>query len=98
EMLEISGWFVVGVSNAAEAIDALRIEATPFDVLVTDLSMPGMGGRELARQVRAEYPRLKIVLISGSALSQDELDADSLQILAKPFTIEQLEATIATSR
>ena len=98
EMLEIAGWFVVGVSNAAEAIDALRIEATPFDVLVTDLSMPGMGGRELARQVRAEYPRLKIVLISGSALSQDELDADSLQILAKPFTIEQLEATIATSR
>jgi CheY-like chemotaxis protein len=98
EMLEIAGWFVVGVANAADALDALRDETTPFDVLVTDLSMPGMGGRELARQVRAEYPGLKIVLVSGSALSQHELDADSLQILAKPFTIEQLEATIATSQ
>ena len=98
EMLEIAGWFVVGVANAADALDALRDEATPFDVLVTDLSMPGMGGRELARQVSAEYPGLKIVLVSGSALSQHELDADSLQILAKPFTIEQLETAIATSR
>jgi CheY-like chemotaxis protein len=98
EMLEIAGWFVVGVSTAAEAIDGLRGETTPFDVLVTGLSMPGMGGRELARQVSAEYPGLKIVLVSGSALSQHELDADSLQILANSFTIEQLEAVIDTSR
>ena len=93
EMLEIEGWFVMGVATATAALEALRRETVPFDVLVTDLSLPGMAGQELARQVKIEYPGLKIILVSGYDSIQQGLEAN-LNVLVKPFTIAELEAVI----
>jgi signal transduction histidine kinase/CheY-like chemotaxis protein len=98
EMLEIAGWSVKSVSTASEALEALQNEPVPFDVLVTDLSLVGMTGRELARQAETQHPDLKTILISGS--SPESLPEGSKQgeVLTKPFTIEELEAAILKVR
>jgi CheY-like chemotaxis protein len=63
-----------------------------IDLVLTDLHMPGMGGRSLAREVLRRRPETKILLMSAHAIDQEiaetELDVDGL--LSKPFAIAQL--------
>jgi DNA-binding NtrC family response regulator len=95
EMLVIAGWFVTSVSTGAEVLQSLRRETVPFDVLVTDLSLPGMTGCELGSQASAEYPGLKIILVSGYASVEQAPGKEPFEVLAKPFSVEQLEAAIS---
>ena len=77
--------------GGAEALD--RLAGAAFDLVVTDLSMPGMTGRELAHHVRRKYPRLPIVLLTGDTDAEAErahVDA----VVKKPFTLDHLDATI----
>jgi two-component system cell cycle sensor histidine kinase/response regulator CckA len=58
-----------------------------IDLLVTDLTMPGIGGRELAIQVREGRPEIGVVFISGYAADIGRLDLIShVLFLAKPFS------------
>ena len=82
-----------GVSDGVEALKALEEE--PFDVLVTDLSLVGMTGLELARRVETRYPGMKTILISGSSPERLSEEGEEIEVLTKPFTIEQLEAAIS---
>src|SRR5690606_2538929 len=69
------------------------LDEAPFDVVVTDLSMPEMSGRELAAHVRRRCPDLPIVLLTGDTDAQEDvehLDA----VVQKPFKLDALEATI----
>ncbi|MDC0429121.1 ATP-binding protein [Phycisphaerales bacterium] len=95
EMLEIAGWSLKSVSSALEALEALQKESVPFDVLVTDLSLVGMTGLELARRVETRYPGMKTILISGSSPERLSEEGEEIEVLTKPFTIEQLEAAIS---
>lgn len=61
-------WEVQGASNAFEALDALR--RSRFDVAVIDLSMPGMGGLDLLRRARAEFPQVRLLVLSMHAEEQ----------------------------
>jgi CheY-like chemotaxis protein len=75
--------------------DALkRLQEQPFDVLITDLTMPEMDGIELARQAAAIRPSLCVVFSSGS----DMPELPPLQLrwaaLRKPFTIRELDAVL----
>jgi two-component system cell cycle sensor histidine kinase/response regulator CckA len=63
-----------------------------LDLLVTDLTMPGIGGRDLAEQIRAVRPEIGVVFISGYAPDIDRLDAVAGALfLAKPFTPSDLQ-------
>ena len=53
--------------------------------------MPGMSGRELGKAVRISHPTLKIIYVSGFDPEYDDPEAESITILAKPFTIDDLE-------
>jgi CheY-like chemotaxis protein len=86
--LSVSGCKVVAMESGRSALTALRIER--FDVLVTDLVMPGMDGHELIRAVRAFDPKLCIIAMSGRARrgldllpTANALGADAA--LEKPF-------------
>lgn len=67
------GWSVVEAGNGFEALEALR--RAPVDVVVTDVSMPGMSGLELIRRVRSEHPRAKLLVLSMHAEEQYALRA-----------------------
>jgi DNA-binding NtrC family response regulator len=90
EMLSRKGYEVVTAPDAASAI--ARGEANDFDLLVTDVSMPGMSGVDLADALHRRSPGLGVLLISG--YPRADLDASRLNshivFLAKPFSIEEV--------
>ena len=92
--LEASGYSVSEAPDGETALEGLDAGLT-MDVLVTDLTMPGMGGRELAGRVRAERPEVGVVFISGYAPDASWLDdVPGAVFLPKPFTpIDLLRAT-----
>ncbi|MGB9610310.1 MAG: response regulator, partial [Bryobacteraceae bacterium] len=81
------------VFEAGDALEALRLaETTPdLHLLLTDISMPGLDGEELARELTRRLPRLRVLLISGFARRGDSL---SWPVLAKPFSPDRLLAEI----
>ena len=76
---------------ACDGIDAMRrIEAgASFDMLLTDLSMPGMSGLELARRVRKINSDVPILFVSGSVESFPDC-VYGAECLSKPFTADEL--------
>ena len=90
--LSRSGFLVVEARNGAEALQRWR-EQTAVDLVISDLVMPEMGGRELLRQLRADAPRLKVLFTSGytddAGIRQGDL-APGTSFLGKPFTPQAL--------
>lgn len=85
------------VSDAGSGEEALSLVGTPsqrFDMLLTDLKMPGMGGKELAKRARTIRPDLPIVFMSGYADGSDRLMTASDEFIEKPFTAVSLVAKI----
>jgi CheY-like chemotaxis protein len=77
----------------------------PFDVLVTDVVMPGMNGREVAAALRARQPDLPVLFVSGHSADALDLRPDQesrTDFLAKPFTradlAERLQALLDQPR
>ena len=64
-IFEGDGWVVTEESSGFQALDRLRREA--FDLAIVDLSMPGMSGIELIQRIRAEWPRLPLLVLSMHA-------------------------------
>jgi len=78
---------------------ALQLLATQdFELLLTDVVMPGMDGIELAARVRAAHPLLPVVLISGYSQSLERAVGLGLQVLPKPCSPEALAAAMAAAR
>jgi DNA-binding response OmpR family regulator len=94
--IEMDGHTVTVAEDGSEAL-AKFSNAGPFDVLVTDVQMPGLDGISLARKLLAKAPATRIVMMSAYA---DELDkarglgAKSIRLLAKPFSIDRIRAEI----
>ena len=81
------------VTSAPDALAALRIAAEPgrFDLLVSDVVMPGMTGIELARELRAKDPQLRALMISGyTEEAVGKVGPDGIDLLGKPFTADDL--------
>lgn len=96
EVLEELGYLPV---EAAEPHAAIPILASPmpFDLLISDVGLPGMNGRELAEIARSHRPHLPILFITGYAenatIRADFLGA-KMSMVAKPFRLEELAAKI----
>ena len=83
--------------SGQEALDLLEVEQ-PIHLLITDLAMPGMNGIELAERVRARYPQMPVLYISGYAdqvLASVRPADGSFEVLEKPFTPAALTARVA---
>jgi two-component system cell cycle sensor histidine kinase/response regulator CckA len=96
-VLRRAGYDVVAVADGEEALAATERLGTAPALLLTDVLMPRLGGRELASRLRVRYPTLPIVYMSG--YSEDEtLRSDAAAhggtYLAKPFTPNELVAAI----
>jgi two-component system cell cycle sensor histidine kinase/response regulator CckA len=86
EVLAESGYVVVAASNGEEAIrvsDERSARGEPIDLVVTDVVMPGMSGRQLATLVRRSWPSVRVLLMSGY---DDDASRGDDPVLAKPFS------------
>jgi signal transduction histidine kinase/CheY-like chemotaxis protein len=97
EALKTLGYEVLAAGDAEEALRLAEARAGRFDVLLTDVVMPGMNGHDLARRVTEIYPDVKVVLMSGytdDAVLRRAVLAESVPFLQKPFAVEILARTI----
>lgn len=80
-----------GVLEAADGDEgyALARAQPDLDLLVTDVEMPGRNGIELAAEVRARFPHIPVLLITGGSAT-----APGLPVLRKPFGIEDLQKAV----
>jgi signal transduction histidine kinase/CheY-like chemotaxis protein len=96
-MLGQLGYAVTEADSAAAACERWSATAEPFDLLITDVLMPGTGGPELVARLRRERPGLPALYISGypqdSGAHAAALDPP-VRLLAKPFTVEELAAAV----
>jgi signal transduction histidine kinase/CheY-like chemotaxis protein len=88
-MLRKAGYYVAPACNGPEALAAARRET--FDVVLTDMVMPGMSGRDLARELVAEHPQIRVIFMSGYHGASPLPD---WQFIAKPFDRQVLLAKI----
>ncbi len=97
EFLNLCGYTVLEAKNGAQAIEITMRHAGPIHLLVTDMVMPGMGGRELAGRLAPLRPEMKVVYMSGyteyATVRQGELHESDL-LLTKPFTRSMLARTV----
>jgi CheY-like chemotaxis protein len=93
DILRGAGYQVFDAPNAAEAIKASQRHAGPIHLLVTDVVMPHIGGRELARRLATERPRMRVLYMSGYAedgiVESGTLDPN-VAFLPKPITPDTL--------
>ncbi len=85
------GYAVVTAENGEAALELLGTIERP-DLLISDVVMPVMDGPSMARQVRARYPDLPILFMSGYAEEQlrKSIDLEHVSFLPKPFSVQQL--------
>jgi len=92
-----SGYYVEAVQDGTEALR--RVEESHFDLLLTDIRMPGLDGLELARLVRRRYPNLSVLLVTAyvqDALGATDLDGAGVDVLSKPFNLSELIDRVET--
>ncbi|MFA5808181.1 MAG: response regulator [bacterium] len=92
-MLEDVGFTVLKASGGEEALSLSRRGDVPFDLLLTDIVMPEMGGVELADRVAAEQPGARILFMTGYAeevVVNEGILGKHRECIGKPFTQEQI--------
>jgi CheY-like chemotaxis protein len=90
EILQSVGYVVLSAKNAAEAEEILRGHDTNFDLLLTDVLLPGESGRLLAARFRLEHPGIKVLFVTGYAEQWSQLEDSGEECLAKPFSSAEL--------
>ncbi|VXD01363.1 conserved hypothetical protein [Enterobacterales bacterium 8AC] len=97
EQLKLLGCTVSLVAEGKQALASLERER--FDILLTDLSMPGMDGYTLARHVRVAWPAMPVVAVTANATQQeyDECEAAGIvRVLTKPLLLDELKEMLLT--
>ncbi len=95
--LQNEGYTILKASHGAEALSLCAEHPGGIDLLLTDVIMPQMSGRELAEQLKTLYPALKILFISGytdDAVVRHGLLAAEVEFLSKPFEMNKLAAKV----
>jgi two-component system, cell cycle response regulator CpdR len=83
------------VTAVATAEEALSVDPHRFDLVITDVSLPGMSGVDLARRLQGIDASLPIILVSGYRLDTEEFRlGPNIRAITKPFGSPELEALI----
>ncbi len=93
EVLTKAGYAVLEAQNGEEALRLARENKRALDLIVTDVVMPGMSGRELAKKMTAHHPRAKVLYLSGyadDAVLRHGVMEEGAALIPKPFTPNQL--------
>ena len=95
-MLTWTGYQALEAGHAREAIATIEQHAGAIHLILTDIKMPGMNGRELGRIIEQRWPGKPILYMSGfaSEVFRDGLLEPGAPFLAKPFTQDDLAARV----
>jgi CheY-like chemotaxis protein len=96
-ILELEGYAVIEAENGAKAV-ALLADDRPLDLLLADLAMPELTGEEMARQLRASRPDLKVLYVTGYVdrlFNERPVLWEGEAFLEKPFTYEGLTQAVS---
>ena len=88
------GYRTVWAINAEEALVELDKDAGRFDVVFTDVVMPGMNGVDLAQEIRKRHDDLPVVLTSGYSHVLAQNGTHGFELLHKPYSVEQLSRVL----
>jgi len=97
ELLEALGYNVTAASNSLEALVSFRAQPDAFDLVITDMTMPGLTGRELARELSAIRPDIPIIMCSGfnEFINANEArEAGISEFLMKPYVTSRIAQVI----
>lgn len=92
-MMERMGYSVTGMTRPAEAIDAVRADPQGFDLVLSDLGMPGMSGLDMAEELLQIRPDLPIIITSGYVRAEDARRAEQIgvrDVVLKPNTVAEI--------
>jgi two-component system cell cycle sensor histidine kinase/response regulator CckA len=95
--LRAEGYRTLEAGHGAEALELIETAAEPVDLVVTDVVMPGMDGRELGRRVEQRWPNIPILYISAydvNDIFRRGSPRTSAPFLQKPFPLEGLITTV----
>ena len=95
--LDELGFHTVFAANGTEALAELARGADRFDVIFSDVMMPGMNGIELGQEVRKRYPGLPVVLTSGYSHVLAQEGPSGFELLQKPYALEDLARALASA-
>jgi CheY-like chemotaxis protein len=95
-MLEAGGFAVRTATNGIDALDRLSRENGEIDIVLSDVTMPEMGGIDLSYQIREQYPQMPIALVSGdvSDLERSIIGRQDVPFIKKPFHAESLYSAV----
>jgi DNA-binding NtrC family response regulator len=97
EFLQMRSRHVRSCKDGQEAIRVLREEKEPFDVVITDLIMPLVGGIEVIRAAKERYAETQVVVITGFATLETAIDAmrqGAYDYIAKPFKLVEVDLIV----
>jgi len=102
-VLTDAGYEVLCAESSEHALELAHEHASPIDLLVTDVVMPGMHGPVLARELASSQPAMKVLFVSGYSendISDQGVIEPDLEVLQKPFThqvlVRKVQAMLAT--
>lgn len=90
--LKKKGFNVAAANNAENALELLD-KGEKFDLLITDMVMPGLSGAELAREIKKRLPEVRIILASGYSeeIARRELaGSEDFEFISKPYSLGDL--------
>ncbi len=95
--LASEGFDITPAADGDDALAAWDANRGAFDVVVTDVTMPGTGGLALVRALRERGAKVPVVMMSGYDSANAARDADVVAVIEKPFRIAQLVAAVRTA-
>jgi DNA-binding response OmpR family regulator len=97
QMLETVGYRVIDAPDGLSAIHICDNRQHPVDLLVTDVVMPLLNGREVAKRLTRKWPEMKVIYMSGytdDVIAYHGIADPSVNLIQKPFRLEALAAKI----
>ena len=94
ELLQDLGYATRRADNAKQALALIAADELAFDLVFSDVIMPGMNGVELATIIRERYPGLPVVLTSGYSSVLAENAHQGFELIQKPYSVEALSRTL----
>jgi CheY-like chemotaxis protein len=97
-VLKKLGYEVDGFTDARLALQLFREQPQSFDAVITDVSMPGISGYDVVRELTAIRPDIPVIMVSGYIRPEDEEHAHGAgarELILKPNNVEDLGAAIA---
>ncbi len=97
DLLESLGYTVVTYNSAVAALDSFRNRPNDFDLIITDMTMPGMTGADLAVEILKIRPGIPVILCTGYSELISEIEAKQLGIrefVMKPYTVREMAQAV----